>query len=146
MNGESTLVTGGLSRWDDRPALVLVPLSAGGVTWLHTLFGELADSVAGEAVRLGDLPEVSLHQVSEVELRVSPYVPEKAVLEDGSGMITWTCNVEDWATVAWLMERFLAGKPGHLYLHHGFGGAGEVDVVLSFGEGRDRVTVSSSSE
>jgi hypothetical protein len=145
MNRESTLVTGGLSRWEDRPALVLVPLSAGGATWLHTLFAELANSMAGQTIRLGDLPEVTLHHVSEVELSVSPYVPEKAVFEDGRGMITWTCNVEDWITVASLMERFIAGQPGHIYLHHGFGGGGEVDVVLSFGEGGGRVRVSGSS-
>jgi len=135
MSSESTLVTGGLSRWEDRPALVLVPTSKEGVVWLHDLFTELSCCEGGARRDLEDLPQLVLDGVDTLELRVTPWDPEKVVLTDGSGGLTWTCNVTDWATVASLLEPFLAGKPGHLYLHHGFGGDNEADIVISYGEG-----------
>lgn len=135
MNRESALVTGGLTRWDDRPALVLVPTSKEGVAWLHDLFTELSCCEAGETLRFDDLAEVALDGVGTIELRVTPWEPQKLVLTDGADGITWTCNVSDWATLASLLEPFLAGKPGHLYLHHGFGGSDEADIVISYEEG-----------
>ena len=133
MEAGSELVRGGLRVWGGRPALVLVA-TADGVSWLHDVFTALSRGAGGEARRLDTEPEVSLDDVVSLEVRVSPFEPAKAVVTDGEGSVSWTCNVTDWATVASVLEPFLAGRPGHAYLHHGFGGSDEADVVLSFGE------------
>ena len=137
MTSGAALIEGGIRPWGDRPALVLVPVSDEGVSWLHTVFTELSHGEGGEVLRIDAEPAVSLEGVTRVELTVSRYEPMKAVLTDGAGSITWTCNVAGWATVAGLLEPFLAGRPGHQYLHHGFGGADEADVVISFAETSD---------
>jgi predicted enzyme related to lactoylglutathione lyase len=140
------IILGGFGNWSERPSIVLRPESVDAVGWLHRLFTGLAEVEGGYSVRLEDQSEVELEDVESLELRVSDFHPAMAVTTEGAKRFLWACNRDDWATVAALLEPFLAGMPGHRYLHHAFGASDEADVVLSFGEAISDQDLASAAE
>ncbi|MDP2624491.1 MAG: VOC family protein [Actinomycetota bacterium] len=140
------IILGGFGNWAERPSIVLRPESVDAVGWLHRLFTGLAEVEGGYSVRLEDQSEVELEDVESLELRVSDFHPAMAVTTAGAKRFLWACNRDDWATVAALLEPFLAGMPGHRYLHHAFGASDEADVVLSFGEAISDQDLASAAE
>lgn len=131
------LLAGSLDGWSGRPALVLVSRSKAGMAWLQERLSGLAEGEPGDAVALEEHSEVSLEGVAHFELRVDDVAPEIAIAGDEKDGFTWTCDSDGWETLASLLEPFAVGQSGHQYLHHAFGAPGEIDVVISSGEGKE---------
>ncbi len=98
------------------PSILLVLTTRESITWLRTLFDDLAAAPIGTVVSLVHQSEVSLGAaVGDLLLSRVSRKPGKNLVRETYDRFVWSCTSEEWQTSSLLLEPFLE-RSGHQYL------------------------------
>lgn len=129
-------VVGEFGRGAYGDTIILQPRSRHALAWLRSVFISLAGGDL--SIRLDSSPEVDLHGISRLELRLVEYAHSRALVRlSADDEFVWRGTREQWQELAAALDPLLAGRTGHQYLTR------EVEddalVEVTFGEPDVRV-------